>query len=99
MPGLTVAVTGPTGDLGRAFIRGLERSDEVERIVGMARRPFDPQEHGWERTDWDALGRSMSRGRIGTPEDIAGLSIFLASRAGAFTVGETITCDGGAVVA
>ena len=30
-------------------------------------------------------------------EDIAGLAIFLASKAGQFTVGETITCDGGLV--
>ena len=37
-------------------------------------------------------------GRMGTPEDIAGLAIFLASRAGAFTVGAVITCDGGIVV-
>lgn len=51
-----------------------------------------------EGTDWDALGRTLGRGRIGTPEDIAGLAIFLASRAGAFTVGEVITCDGGMVV-
>jgi len=51
-----------------------------------------------EGTDWDALGATMPRGRIGTPEDIAGLAIFLSSRAGAFTVGEVITCDGGAVV-
>ena len=51
-----------------------------------------------EGTDWDALGRTMPRGRIGTPEDIAGLAIFLASRAGAFTVGAVITCDGGIVV-
>ena len=29
---------------------------------------------------------------------IAGLAIFLASRAGAFTVGAVITCDGGLVV-
>ena len=49
-------------------------------------------------TDWDAIGRQMGRGRIGTPEDIAGLAIFLASRAGAFTVGDIITCDGGIVV-
>ncbi len=49
-------------------------------------------------TDWDALGRGMARGRIGTPEDIAGVAIFLASRAGAFTVGAVITCDGGIVV-
>ena len=51
-----------------------------------------------EGTDWEAIGRTMPRGRIGTPEDVAGLAIFLASRAGAFTVGDTITCDGGLVV-
>ena len=51
-----------------------------------------------ENTDWDALGRTNPRGRVGTPEDIAGLAIFLSSRAGAFTVGEIITCDGGIVV-
>jgi 2-deoxy-D-gluconate 3-dehydrogenase len=51
-----------------------------------------------EATDWAALGRSIPRGRVGTAEDIAGLAIFLASRAGAFTVGEVITCDGGIVV-
>jgi len=51
-----------------------------------------------EGTDWDAVGRAMARGRIGTPEDIAGLAIFLASRAGAFTVGAVITSDGGIVV-
>ncbi len=51
-----------------------------------------------EGTDWDAVGRTNPRGRVGTPEDIAGLAIFLCSRAGAFTVGEVITCDGGIVV-
>jgi NAD(P)-dependent dehydrogenase (short-subunit alcohol dehydrogenase family) len=51
-----------------------------------------------EGTDWEAVGRGNPRGRVGTPEDIAGLAIFLSSRAGAFTVGETITCDGGSIV-
>ena len=51
-----------------------------------------------ENTDWDALARENPRGRVGTPEDIAGLAIFLSSRAGAYTVGEIITCDGGVVV-
>jgi NAD(P)-dependent dehydrogenase (short-subunit alcohol dehydrogenase family) len=50
-----------------------------------------------EAVDWEALGRTNPRGRVGTPEDIAGLAIFLSSRAGAFTVGDVITCDGGAV--
>jgi 2-deoxy-D-gluconate 3-dehydrogenase len=48
-------------------------------------------------TDWAALGRSTARGRIGTPEDIAGLAIFLASRASAFLAGDVIVCDGGMV--
>jgi NAD(P)-dependent dehydrogenase (short-subunit alcohol dehydrogenase family) len=51
-----------------------------------------------EGTDWEGIGKTMPRGRVGTPEDVAGLSIFLASRAGAFTVGAVITCDGGIVV-
>ena len=51
-----------------------------------------------EGTDWAAVGRGNPRGRVGSPEDIAGLAIFLSSRAGAFTVGEVITCDGGAAV-
>ena len=50
--GLTVAVTGPTGDIGRTAVRVLEERPEVGRIIGMARRPFDPAEHGWKRTEY-----------------------------------------------
>lgn len=49
-------------------------------------------------TDWDAVGKGNPSGRVGTPEDIAGLTIFLCSRAGQFTVGEVITCDGGSLL-
>lgn len=52
-----------------------------------------------ENTDWDRVARGNPRGRVGTAEDIAGLAIFLSSRASAFTVGEVITCDGGTVIA
>ena len=47
--------------------------------------------------DYKELEAKNPRGRIGTPEDIAGLAIFLSSRAGAYTIGEVITCDGGLV--
>ena len=30
----------------------LERSRAVKRIVGMARRPFDPGERGWKKTEY-----------------------------------------------
>jgi nucleoside-diphosphate-sugar epimerase len=49
---LTVAVTGPTGDLGIAIVGALERSRAVKSIVGMARRPFDPGERGWKKTEY-----------------------------------------------
>src|SRR4051794_4445338 len=50
--GLTVAITGPTGDLGVSIVTALERSRRVKRIVGMARRPFDPAEHRWRKTEY-----------------------------------------------
>jgi nucleoside-diphosphate-sugar epimerase len=50
--GLTVAVTGPTGDLGIGVVSALQRSRAVRRIVGMARRPFDPAEHGWKKAEY-----------------------------------------------
>ncbi|KAJ9658054.1 hypothetical protein H2201_007949 [Coniosporium apollinis] len=37
-------------------------------------------------------------GRIGTPEDVAGACLFLASRAGAYVNGATIALDGGSLV-
>ena len=51
-----------------------------------------------ENTDWDAVGKNNPRGRVGNAEDIAGLAIFLSSKASGFTVGDIITCDGGSVV-
>jgi UDP-glucose 4-epimerase len=50
--GLTVAVTGPTGDLGIAIVAALERSRRVRRVVSMARRPFEPEEVGWKKTEY-----------------------------------------------
>src|SRR3954471_12559433 len=49
---LTVAVTGPTGDLGIAIVDALERSRRVRSVVGMARRPFDPGDLGWKKTEY-----------------------------------------------
>jgi UDP-glucose 4-epimerase len=57
---LTVAVTGPTGEIGRAVVAALERSRKVERVLGMARRPFDPAKHGWKKMTYrqgDVLDR------------------------------------------
>ena len=50
--GLSVVVTGPTGEIGVSAVEALERDPTVERIIGMARRPFDPTAHGWSRTEY-----------------------------------------------
>jgi UDP-glucose 4-epimerase len=58
---LTVAVTGPTGEIGKPFIRALERQKDVTRVIGMARRPFDPKAHHWSKTEYrqgDVLDRA-----------------------------------------
>ena len=58
--GLTVAVTGPTGEIGMSAIDAIERSDAVDTIIGMARREFDPADHGWTKTEYrqgDVLDR------------------------------------------
>jgi UDP-glucose 4-epimerase len=59
--GLTVAVTGPTGEIGISAVDALEGEPAVTRIVGMARRPFDPAARGWTKTEYrqgDILDRS-----------------------------------------
>ncbi|HWO49175.1 MAG TPA: NAD-dependent epimerase/dehydratase family protein [Solirubrobacterales bacterium] len=39
-------MTGPTGDIGIAALRALDASPAVAKVIGMARRPFDPAAHG-----------------------------------------------------
>jgi nucleoside-diphosphate-sugar epimerase len=64
--GLTVAVTGPTGEIGKPFVQALERTRDVGRILGMARRPFDPKDHGWRKTEY-------RQGDITSREDVDAL--------------------------
>lgn len=49
---LRVAVTGPTGDIGRSVVRHLDRADGVGEIVAMARSQFDPAAAGLTRTEY-----------------------------------------------
>ena len=51
------------------------------------------------RDHGDVLAKRIPAGRIGTDEDMAGLAIFLASRAGDYVVGNAIAIDGGVVYA
>jgi NAD(P)-dependent dehydrogenase (short-subunit alcohol dehydrogenase family) len=45
--------------------------------------------------DGDAIRAANPLGRTGEPEDIAGVALFLGSRASAYTTGAVVPCDGG----
>jgi nucleoside-diphosphate-sugar epimerase len=49
---LTVAVTGPTGTFGFGLMPLLESDERIGRVVGIARRPFDPAGHGWTKMEY-----------------------------------------------
>src|SRR5438093_12874591 len=58
---LAVAVTGPTGDIGKALLGALEAEPRIEKVIGMARRPFEPRNFGWTKVEYrqgDILDRT-----------------------------------------
>jgi NAD(P)-dependent dehydrogenase (short-subunit alcohol dehydrogenase family) len=76
---------GPRGVRVNCIAPGLLRTDFAKAL--------------WDNPE--TLKRSTavaSLKRIGEPHEIAGAAVFLASRAGAFTTGQTIVIDGGATI-
>ncbi len=76
---------GPSNIRVNAIAPGLVKTDFAKAL--------------WE--DPERLERVESRTplrRIGEPEDIAGVALFLGSRAGAYVTGQTIVADGGEMV-
>jgi nucleoside-diphosphate-sugar epimerase len=49
---LTVAVIGPTGTFGFGLMPLLQADSRVARVIGMARRPFDPAVYGWTKMEY-----------------------------------------------
>jgi nucleoside-diphosphate-sugar epimerase len=46
---LVVAITGPTGTFGFGLVPLLQADARIAHVVGIARRPFDPTDHGWTK--------------------------------------------------
>jgi nucleoside-diphosphate-sugar epimerase len=79
---LTVAVTGPTGEIGRPFLSALERMPDVERVIGMARRPFDIAAHGWEKVEYrrgDVLERADVEALVEDADVVAHLAFVIVA--------------------
>jgi nucleoside-diphosphate-sugar epimerase len=81
---LTVAVTGPTGDIGRSLLRVLEANPQVERIAAMARRPFDPAAEGLAKTEYrqaDVLDADAVAGIVAGADVVVHLAFMIMGSA------------------
>jgi len=75
--GLTVAVTGPTGGIGLALLRALDRARGIAEVRGMARRPFDPAALGLRRIVYQQ-GDVLDRGAVNRLVEGADVVVHLA---------------------
>ncbi|HOV19547.1 SDR family oxidoreductase [Ottowia sp.] len=64
-------------------------------VSAIAPGPFASEMNKSARDHADEVAQRTPAGRIGTPEDMAGAAIYLASRAGDYVVGSTLVVDGG----
>ncbi|MHB8242923.1 MAG: glucose 1-dehydrogenase [Solirubrobacteraceae bacterium] len=67
-------------------------------VNAIAPGPFESKMMAFALEDPDsrqAIEQAVPLGRIGRPDDVAGLALFLASRAGAYVTGAVIPLDGG----
>jgi nucleoside-diphosphate-sugar epimerase len=77
---LTVALTGPTGEIGTSVVRALEQEERVDRVLGMARRPFDPASRGWRKTEYrqgDVLDRAAVEALVAEADAVVHLAYLI----------------------
>jgi len=68
-------------------------------VTAIAPGAFSSDMNKAARDHGDEVAQRIPSRRIGTDEDMAGVAIYLASRAGDYVVGNTIAVDGGVVYA
>jgi nucleoside-diphosphate-sugar epimerase len=93
---LTVAVTGPTGTFGAGLVPLLEADDRIGRIVGIARRPFDPAERGWTKLEYrrgDVRDLGALRGALDGADVVVHLAFLVTGTASRRTT-RAINVDG-----
>jgi nucleoside-diphosphate-sugar epimerase len=74
---LTVAITGPTGEIGLPLLAELEGDPAIGSVRGMARRPFDPAGEGWEKVAY-RRGDILDRGALAALFDGVDVVVHLA---------------------
>ena len=93
---LTVAVTGPTGTFGFGLVPMLEADDRIARIIGIARRPFDPSAHGWTKMEYrrgDVRDTEMLKDAFQDADVVVHLAFIITGNARRDTI-RSINVDG-----
>ncbi len=94
--GLTVAVTGPTGTFGAGLMPLLQDDDRIDRVIGIARRPFDPAERGWTKMAYrqgDVRDPDALRAAFVGVDVVVHLAFLISGNAGRETI-RAINVDG-----
>jgi UDP-glucose 4-epimerase len=74
---LTVAITGPTGEIGLPLLDELAADERFGEVLGMARRPFDPGPEGRGKVVY-RRGDILDRGSLAALFDGADVAVHLA---------------------
>jgi NAD(P)-dependent dehydrogenase (short-subunit alcohol dehydrogenase family) len=102
MSGKVAVVTGSSRGIGRAIAE--QMAEHGANVVISSRKQAVCDEVAKSINDKAgkrvalALAARSPLLRIGEPDEIAGAAVFLASRAGSFTTGQTLVIDGGATI-
>ena len=100
--GVRETAPGHAVKAGDVLTIGLDRSVRVLKVIGFSERRGDASS---ARVLYEDPARRAAREagtllrRLAEPEDIAGVALMLASRAGAYITGQTIVVDGGTTIA
>jgi NAD(P)-dependent dehydrogenase (short-subunit alcohol dehydrogenase family) len=73
--------------------------DDNIAVTSLAPGAFPSQMNRAARDKAEEVAKAIPSGRVGVPEDMAAAAVYLASTAGDYVVGETLTVDGGLVSA
>jgi 3-oxoacyl-[acyl-carrier protein] reductase len=97
-------VTAKSGVMGLVKGLAIELAGEGIRVNGIApglirTAQSMSTEHSVGPEGLAAMEPSVPLGRIGKPEDVAGVAVFLASEQAAYLTGQTIVVDGALTVA